>query len=88
VIAFLVMGCVLLAERRWAEGLFVVLGVSLSFGSGLLMSQRRYAWILFPVFVLMARWGERQWVDRAITGFSLLLLALFTALFTNGYWVA
>ncbi len=87
VMAFLVMGCVLLAESRWAEGLFVVFGLSLSFGSGLLMSQRRYVWVLFPVFVLMARWGQNPWVDRVITSLSLLLLAVFTSLFANGYWV-
>jgi len=88
VMAFLSLGCVLLTEKRWAEGLYVVLGVSLSFSSGLLMSQRRYVWILFPVFVLLARWGERAWVDRTITTVSLVLLALFTTLFANGYWVA
>jgi hypothetical protein len=87
VMAFLALGCFLLAERRWAEGLFVVLGVSLSFGSGLLMSQRRYVWVLFPVFVLLAVWGERPWVDRVVTAGSLTLLALFTALFANGFWV-
>jgi hypothetical protein len=84
---FLVLGCVLLAEARWAEGLFVVLGVSLSFSSGLLMSQRRYVWALFPVFVLLARWGARPWFDRSVTALSLVLLATFTALFANGYWV-
>ena len=60
---------------------------TLSFSSGLLMSQRRYVWILFPVFVLLARWGERAWVDRTVTAMSLVLLALFTTLFVNGYWV-
>lgn len=87
VMAFLVLGCVLLAESRWAEGLFVVVGLSVSFGSGLLMSQRRYVWALFPVFVLLGRWGARPWVDRALTTVSLVLLATFTALFANGYWV-
>ncbi|MDH3403733.1 MAG: mannosyltransferase family protein [Acidobacteriota bacterium] len=87
VMAFLVLGCFLLAERRWSEGLYVVLGVSLSFSSGLLMSQRRYVWVLFPVFIVLARWGERPWFDRTLTAGSLLLLALFTALFANGFWV-
>lgn len=87
VLVFLLLGCALLALRRWGEGLFVVLGVSLSFGSGLLMSQRRYMWVLFPAFVLVGVWGERPWLDRTVTLLSALGLALFTALFANGYWV-
>ncbi len=87
VFTFLSLSFVLLYQRRWSEGVFVWLGIMISFSSGLLMSQRRYMWVLFPIFILLARWGQRPWVDRAITTFSLLGLALFTALFANGYWV-
>lgn len=52
------------------------------------MSQRRYMWVLFPAFILLARWGERSWVDRLITALFLMGLALFTAMFANWYWVA
>lgn len=88
VLAFVVLGCVLLGQRRWSEAVFVLLGALIPFGSGLLMSQRRYMWVLFPVFIVLARWGERPWVDRAITALSLLGLGLFTAMFANWYWVA
>lgn len=88
VLFFIGLGCILLYQGRWSEGLFVLLGTLVPFSSGLLMSQRRYMWILFPAFILLARWGERPWVDRAITAVSLLGLALFTALFANWYWVA
>ena len=84
---FLVLGTVLLRQRRWSEGVFVLLGVLIPISSGLLMSQRRYMWVLFPAFILLARWGQHQWVDRAITALSLLGLGLFTAMFANGYWV-
>jgi len=87
VLMFLLLGCALLAAGRWGEGLFVVVGANLSFGSGLLMSQRRYMWVLFPVFVLLGVWGDRPWLDRTITLLSALGLALCTALFANGYWV-
>jgi Gpi18-like mannosyltransferase len=87
ILTFLVLGFVLLYQHRWSEGIFVWLGVMIAFSSGLLMSQRRYMWVLFPAFILLARWGKHVWVDRAITAVSLLLLALFTALFANGYWV-
>ena len=87
VLFFVVLGGMLLRQRRWSEGVLVLLGSLLPLGSGLLMSQRRYVWVLFPAFILLARWGERPWVDRAITLFSLLGLGLAVALFANGYWV-
>jgi hypothetical protein len=81
------MGLVLLYQRRWSESIFVLLGVLIPLNSGLLMSQRRYMWVLFPAFILLARWGKHQWVDRAITILFISGLALYTALFANWYWV-
>jgi hypothetical protein len=86
-VLFFGLGVVLLYQRRWGEGIFVTGSTLIQLSSGLLMSQRRYVWVLFPAFILLARWGRRQWVDRTITGLSLAGLALFTALFANGYWV-
>jgi hypothetical protein len=87
VLLFIGLGVVLLYQRRWSEGALVVIGALLPLSSGLLMSQRRYMWVLFPVFILLARWGANRWVDRAITTVSLLGLGLCTALFANWYWV-
>ncbi|HKZ84722.1 MAG TPA: mannosyltransferase family protein [Anaerolineae bacterium] len=86
-LTFLGLGGALLFQRRWSEGVFVVLGTLIPLSSGLLMSQRRYVWVLFPVFILLARWGERPWLDRAITALGLMGLGLFTVLFANWYWV-
>jgi len=88
VAVFLILGLVLLAKGRYAEAAFVLLGVIIPFSSGLLMSQRRYMWVLFPAFILLAEWGEHPWVEKVVTAVSLPLLALFTALYANGYWVA
>ena len=89
VAVFLLMGTALLAQSRWSEGLFVVLGALIPLYSGLLMSQRRYMWVLFPAFILLARWTERRpWLDRVITLLFAAGLALSVALFANGYWVA
>jgi Mannosyltransferase (PIG-V) len=88
VLAFLALGFTLLAQKRWSEAGFVLLGALVPASSGLLISQRRYMWVLFPAFVLLARWGERPWVDRIVTVSSLMGLGLFTALFANWYWVA
>lgn len=87
VLVFIALGVVLLFQRRWSEGAFVLMGAIIPLSSGLLMSQRRYMWVLFPAFMLLGRWGRNAWVDRAIFVFSLLALGLFTALFSNWYWV-
>ncbi|MFZ0547039.1 MAG: mannosyltransferase family protein [Candidatus Promineifilaceae bacterium] len=89
VVAFLVIGFILLYQRRWSESVFVLLGVLIPLNSGLLMSQRRYMWVLFPAFILLARWGNKySWLDKTITVLSIFGLAFFTALFANWYWVA
>jgi Gpi18-like mannosyltransferase len=87
VLAFLIFGGVLLHQRRWSEAAFVLLGVLAPLSSGLWMSQRRYVWVLFPAFILLARWAERPWIDRTITTGFALGLGLSTALFANWYWV-
>ncbi len=53
-----------------------------------LMSMPRFALVLFPMFAILSRWGERPWVNSTIVAFSLPLLGLFTVLFANWYWVA
>jgi hypothetical protein len=88
VVFFLAIGIYLLVKRRWSEAVFVLLGALIPLNSGLLMSQRRYMWVLFPVFIVLARWGEREWVDRLITTVSLMLLGIMMALFAEWYWVA
>jgi hypothetical protein len=87
VLLFLILGSALLVKRRWSEAAFVLVGTLLPLSSGLLMSQRRYVWVLFPAFILLAQWGERPWLDKTITALFLVGLALFTTLFVNAYWV-
>lgn len=87
VIIFISLGIVLLYQRRWTEGIFVLSGALLPLSSGLLMSQRRYMWVLFPAFILLAQWGKNEWVDRAINISFIIMLGVFTALFANWYWV-
>lgn len=87
VLLFVGLGLALLRKKRWAEAAFVLSGVLIPLNSGLLMSMRRYVWVLFPAFILLAQWGQRPWLDKTITTLFLLGLALFTAMFVNGYWV-
>ncbi len=48
----------------------------------------RYVLPLFPAFILLGRWGRREWLDRALTGGFALGLGLFTAIFVNWIFVA
>jgi len=53
-----------------------------------LSSNPRYVLGAFPVFIVLALWGKRPWIDRAILLVWLPLLALFTIVFAMGQWVA
>lgn len=54
--------------------------------SGLILSVPRYTLVMFPIFILFARFAERRFWNSVITGWSLLFLALFVALFVQGPW--
>ena len=86
-IVFLALGVVLLRRRRWGEGAYVLTCAMLPLCTARAVAERRYVWVLYPVFPLLARWGRHPWVDRAVVTVSLLLLGLSTTLFANWYWV-
>jgi hypothetical protein len=67
---------------------YMGLSILVPLSTSSLMSMPRFALVLFPMFAILARWGERPWVNNVILAFSLPLLGLFTILFTNWYWVA
>lgn len=68
---------------------YMALSILVPMSTSSLMSMPRFALVLFPMFAIMARWGdERPWVNNVIVAFSLPLLGLFTLLFANWYWVA
>jgi hypothetical protein len=47
----------------------------------------RYTLIMFPLFILFSLLSTRQSWRRILTVWSLLFLALFTALYVEGHWV-
>jgi hypothetical protein len=67
---------------------YMALSVLIPMSTSNLMSMPRFALVLFPMFAILARWGERPWVNNVILAFSLPLLGLFTVLFADWYWVA
>jgi hypothetical protein len=67
---------------------YMALSILVPMSTSSLMSMPRFALVLFPMFMILARWGERPWVNNLILAFSLPLLGLFTVLFADWYWVA
>ena len=46
----------------------------------------RYVYVLFPLYILMARVSRRNWIYYALTGVSLVGLALLSMQFARGHW--
>ena len=67
---------------------YMALSILVPMSTSSLMSMPRFALVLFPMFAILARWGDRPWVNNLILAFSLPLLGLFTVLFADWYWVA
>lgn len=67
---------------------YMALSILVPMSTSSLMSMPRFALVLFPMFAILARWGERSSVNNLILAFSLPLLGLFTVLFADWYWVA
>ncbi|HTV93219.1 MAG TPA: mannosyltransferase family protein [Verrucomicrobiae bacterium] len=67
---------------------YMALSILIPMSTSSLMSMPRFALVLFPMFAILARDGERPWVNNLIVAFFLPLLGLFTVLFADWYWVA
>ena len=52
-------------------------------GTQPLLGMTRYVLILFPAFMVMAKWGKRPWVNRLIIYPSIVLLLFFSSIFTS-----
>jgi hypothetical protein len=75
-----------LYKLRPAYGLFGLLTFVVPLSTGSVGSMTRYVLMLVPCFLLLARWGRREWVDRAVLGVFLPLLGYFTILFSHWYF--
>ena len=73
---------------RVSYTVYSALSILVPMSTASLMSMPRFALVLFPMFLVLAIWGSRSWVNSAIVAFSLPLLGLFTVLFADWYWVA
>jgi hypothetical protein len=86
----LMIALVLVGIRRLRPSFtaYMALSILIPMSTSSLMSMPRFALVLFPMFIILALWGGRSWVNNLIVAFFLPLLGLFTVLFADWYWVA
>ena len=82
----LLMSLISLWRLRFSYGVFGALCVLLPLLTIQTLSLNRYALVAFNVPVMLSLYGQQVWLDRAYTLGAILLLALYTILFTQGYW--
>lgn len=75
-------------EWKWHPGLalYGLAAIWLPLGTGQFVSQNRYVLIVVPMLLMLTRWGRHAVFDRVWTILSLLLFALYTILYTQGFW--
>jgi hypothetical protein len=84
-VGVLIFGYKRLRFSAWA---FMALSILIPMSTSSLMSMPRFALVLFPMFTILALWGQKPSVNNIIVALSLPLLGLFTVLFADWYWVA
>jgi hypothetical protein len=77
----------LMRTMRPAYVLFVALTFLVPLSTGTVGSMARYVLMLFPCFLLLAKWGRHAWVDRLVLGVSLPFMAYSAILFSHWYFV-
>lgn len=85
-ISSLALGSIVMLRLRISYGLYVIASVLMvSFTSDLASTNRR-AIILFPLLILLAKWGKNPIINFAILMLFTGLFALFTFRFVHGLW--
>lgn len=85
---FFIMGIVSLVKLPSRSlGIFPLLIVLPLFFTGQLASVTRYCAVLFPNFILMAKFGRHKIVNLLIMMIFFTLQILFMAAWSRGYWV-
>jgi hypothetical protein len=84
---FVVVISIIIAKRwRSSYGVYGIMCILIPLMSGHATSLNRYALIAFPVPLMLARYGHSVWLDCTYTFVAILLLAIYTTLFVQGYW--
>ena len=81
----LVAGVVLLKWRRWSLAAYTLATLIIALSNQLLVSQARYAMVLFPAFIVLAVVGRNSRIDHVLRTLMLILLTLMTILYARHY---
>ena len=68
--------------------IYMALSLMIPMAGGTSRSLSRYILVVFPVFIIMAMVTEKRSLRLAVSGVSIVLLAISTAAFVTGRWVA
>lgn len=82
----LIMGCLVLTKERMSYGIYVILSILMVSFTSDLSSANRKTLLLFPVLILLAKWGKNQIVNFVIIFLFSTLFTFFTMKFVNGQW--
>lgn len=89
-VIFLILTLVAFWKMRLSYAVYLFLGYIIPTLSGSFSSFPRYVLVLFPAFILMARYVDKLSKAFKIVVFTLLFvcLGLATGLFIRGYWIS
>jgi hypothetical protein len=79
---------VLALRRAWDLAIYTLAGVLLPLSTGSFQAMARYVMVLFPVFLVLGRFGRSGAVDGVIRAVFAVLLGLLTAAFAARFTIA
>lgn len=85
---FYLVLAVMVARQHRDWGLFALLALLIPIASGSLISMPRFGAVIFPFYLVMARWAGRRWQQVVVYGISLGLALLFMGRFVTWNWIA
>lgn len=87
-LTFLILSIFVFFRLRKSYGLYCFLALLIPFLTCSLISMTRFTLVLFPVFILLAKWTiKREWLNYFIIMLFSMTLSLFTIMLANWYWI-
>ncbi len=83
--AFVVLVIVVARTLRLSYAVYAVLTLITPLTTNTAFSMTRYSLMIFPCYIVLARWGRRSWADRLIVGILFALMAYIAVTFSHYY---
>lgn len=84
----IIMSVLIFLKVRKSYGVYALLATLIPALTGIMVSMSRYVLIIFPIYILLAKWGKKKIVNASILMVFTMLLAYFMVLFVHNYWIA